>query len=68
MNSILSTAYMPPIEFFNLVKKSQKCVIEAEEYYQKQSYRTRCYILSSNGPIFLNIPIIRIHSKVTNHS
>lgn len=33
--------------------------IEACEIFQKQSYRSRCYIYSANGPLVLNVPVRR---------
>lgn len=32
--------------------------MEAHENYQKQSWRNRCTILTSNGPEILNVPVI----------
>lgn len=56
---LLSTAYFPPIDYFGLILNSDKFFIEKHEFYQKQSYRNRCNILSSNGVISLSIPIER---------
>ena len=56
---ILSTSYFPPIEYFFAIENSKEVFIESKEIYQKQSYRTRCEILSCNGPLILNIPVLR---------
>lgn len=57
-NSILlSTAYLPPIEYFSFLINSDKQIIEKYETYKKQTYRNRCYILGSNGKLALTIPI-----------
>jgi len=56
---VLSTAYLPPLEWFSLIVNSAEWEIERYERYQKQSYRSRCHILSANGTLPLYIPIER---------
>lgn len=54
---LLSTAYLPPSEYFSLILRTDKVLIESEENYLKQSYRNRCYILSAHGPQPLSVPV-----------
>ena len=54
---ILSTAYLPPIQYFATIVKHQNFLIEKKENYSKQSYRNRCTIGSANGPLDLVIPV-----------
>ena len=54
---LLSTAYLPPSEYFERLLSSGEAFIEREENYIKQSYRNRCYILSSSGPQPLSVPV-----------
>ena len=54
---LLSTAYLPPIEYFSFLINSDKQIIEKYETYKKQTYRNRCYIFGSNGKLALTIPI-----------
>ncbi|HEX2969308.1 MAG TPA: WbqC family protein [Bacteroidales bacterium] len=54
---LFSTAYLPPIDYFALITRYGKVSIEANENYIKQSYRNRCYILSSHGPHLLSVPV-----------
>jgi hypothetical protein len=54
---LVSTAYLPPVEYFSIISQSEKVLIEHEENYHKQTYRNRCYILSSHGPQMLSIPV-----------
>jgi len=54
---LLSTAYLPPAEYFARLLSSGEAFIEREENYIKQSYRNRCYILSSSGPQSLSVPV-----------
>lgn len=57
--SLLSTAYLPPVEYMSVIFRSEKVEIEQCENYQKQSYRSRCHIYSANGPLPLIIPVER---------
>jgi hypothetical protein len=54
---LLSTAYLPPVEYFSLIAHADEISIEREENYIKQSYRNRCYILSSHGKQLLSVPV-----------
>lgn len=55
---LLSTAYFPPVHYLSLVAKAGSVLIEREENYIKQTYRNRCYILTSNGVISLTVPVL----------
>jgi hypothetical protein len=57
-NYLLSSAYFPPIEYMSLVVAGNDIFIEREETYLKQTFRNRCYILSSNGPMALSVPVL----------
>ncbi|MGN1210657.1 MAG: WbqC family protein [Candidatus Cryptobacteroides sp.] len=73
MNLLLSTAYIPPIEYFAAMAagfelpplsvdgalEPSVVYLEACENYQKQSWRTRCCFLSANGPATLSVPVLR---------
>ena len=54
---LLSTAYLPPVEYFSVLAEADEILIEKEENYRKQTYRNRCYILSSHGPQMLSVPV-----------
>lgn len=56
---LLSTAYMPPVEYFAAMANSEKVFVEKCEMFQKQSYRTRCHIYSANGLLALTVPVRR---------
>lgn len=56
-NVLLSTAYLPPVEYFALLL-TENAAIEREERYQKQSYRNRTVIMNGNGALNLIIPTI----------
>ncbi|MAQ70432.1 MAG: hypothetical protein CMD23_04995 [Flavobacteriales bacterium] len=54
---ILSTAYFPPIQYFQCCVKHKRIHIEHNEYYKRHSTRNRCTILGANGPLLLTVPI-----------
>lgn len=56
-NLLLSTAYLPPIEYFHHIINAESVLIEKEENYLKQSYRNRCYIIGANGLQALSVPV-----------
>jgi hypothetical protein len=54
---LISTAYLPPLEYMSVISGAGEVLIEKEENYLKQSYRNRCYILSAHGPQILTVPV-----------
>ena len=60
---LLYPTYFSPIAHYIALAKVKKVVFEVEDNYQKQTYRTRCYIYGANGRQLLNIPV-----KHTNKS
>lgn len=54
---LISTAYLPPIEYFSLIHNADEVLIEREENYLKQTYRNRCYLLTTNGIQTLTVPV-----------
>ncbi len=54
---LISTSYLPPVEYFSLISHANEVFVENEENYIKQSYRNRCYILSAHGPQLLTVPV-----------
>jgi len=62
---ILSTAYLPPVQYFAKLIGYQNVYIEVFETYAKQSYRNRCEILSCNGPLSLIVPVIKTNGNKT---
>ena len=63
---LLGIAYFPPVSYFALIAKGMTIPptvppvvhIEAQENYQKQSWRNRCRIYAADGPEYLNFPIV----------
>lgn len=54
---LVSTAYLPPVEYFSVISRADEIFVEREENYLKQTYRNRCYILSAHGIQLLSVPV-----------
>jgi hypothetical protein len=67
MNSavILSTAYLPPLQFFGKLLLYDKIILEKHEHYVKQSYRNRCSVYGANGKLDLTIPLQHSSERTT---
>ncbi len=57
MDIYLSSAYLPPVQYFTKLASGGRCFVEQYENYVKQTYRTRCVIDSPNGMLALTIPV-----------
>ena len=55
--ALLSSAYLAPVEYYTLMNRCSKTIIEQHDHYIKQTYRNRCRIASANGVQTLSIPI-----------
>lgn len=62
-DSLLITAYFPPVSYFFCIKNSENIFIEAQENYQRQTIRNRCHIQTANGIQTLSIPIQKDEEK-----
>ncbi|MEL7587714.1 MAG: WbqC family protein [Prolixibacteraceae bacterium] len=56
---LLSSAYLPPVQYLSKFLQYDTVVIEAEENFLKQTYRNRTIILTANGPESLVIPVAK---------
>jgi hypothetical protein len=61
--AILSTAYLPPIQYINKLLNYNHCVIDRHEYFIKQTYRSRCNVYSPHGLFTLSIPLVKRNHK-----
>lgn len=61
MEVLLHPTYLPNIEHFLAVAKSDALIFETWDNFQKQTYRNRAFIYGANGKLLLNIPVI--HSQ-----
>ncbi len=63
MNILLSSAYLPPVQYFARMLQAQTIYIEQHDHYVKQTYRNRCSIVSANGAMTLTIPVEKLDGK-----
>src|SRR3569832_1559882 len=54
---LIDLHYLPSLEYFVFLLPYDTIRLEASEFYQKQRYRNRCYILTSQRVNRLTIPI-----------
>ncbi len=54
---LIESQYFPSILFFKKAIKYPVLCLEANENYQKRSYRNRCHIAGANGIQMLTIPL-----------
>lgn len=54
---LLSTAYLPPVQYFTKFLLHPEVWVEKHEHFIKQTYRNRAIILAANGPELLIVPV-----------
>ena len=60
---VLSTAYLPPIQYFTKLLHREGVLLETAENFVKQSYRNRCHIAGPEGMQPLTIPVEKSPSR-----
>ena len=58
MNVLLSTTYFGPIQWYQKLYRADEAWIERCESFQKQTYRNRCIIATTQGTQALTVPIV----------
>ena len=64
---VLTTAYMPPVDYVEAIASAELVLLEAHEHYQKQSYRNRAEVVGPNGVERLVVPVVRpggVHTPI----
>ena len=59
MEALLSTTYFGPVQWYQKLYRAEHVQIEQWESFQKQTYRNRCLIATTNGVLALTIPVER---------
>ncbi len=62
----LSTAYLAPVEYYEVLANAEEVLLEQHEFYIKQSYRNRCVISTANGLMDLTIPVEKFENGKTH--
>lgn len=63
--AVLSTAYMPNIQYVSKFLLHETIVLDIHETYLKQSFRNRFQVASANGPLDLSLPILKPNGNRT---
>ena len=61
MNVLLSTTYFGPVQWYQKLYRADEVWIERYESFQKQTYRNRCVIATTQGTQALTVPVERSH-------
>ena len=67
--ALLQTTYFGPIQWYQKLRRYDRCLIEQYDSYQKQTYRNRCIIATTSGLQALTVPVEHIappHSQREN--
>ena len=56
---LLSTTYFGPIQWYQKLYRAERVFLEHCETFQKQTYRNRCLIATTNGIQALTVPVER---------
>ncbi|MFT6827423.1 MAG: hypothetical protein ACI9Z3_001319 [Roseivirga sp.] len=65
MKSILiESQYFPSVAYFAALYQAEEVLIEANEWFEKRSYRNRCTILTANGDLDLTVPVHGANKKI----
>ena len=59
MNILLSTTYFGPVQWYQKLYRADEVWIERYETFQKQTYRNRCVIATTQGVQALTVPVER---------
>lgn len=59
MKALLSTTYFGPVQWYQKLYRSEETEIEACENFQKQTFRNRCVIATTQGTQALTFPVVR---------
>ncbi|MEP2771646.1 MAG: WbqC family protein [Fulvivirga sp.] len=62
--ALIDLQYLPSLEYFAVLFKYDKIIIEKEEHFVKQTFRNRCEILSANKVEKLSVPVIGGRKKI----
>ncbi len=59
MSVILPTTYLGPVSYYATLFHADEVIIEANEFYVKQTLRNRCVIATNQGPQVLSINVAK---------
>lgn len=63
VTALVSTSYLPSIEYLKLISVHEYFTLDVSEFWKKKTVRNRCYILSPNGIQCLSVPVSAKHNN-----
>ncbi len=57
MNSLLSSTYFGPVQWYQKLAHGGVAIIERHDHFMKQTFRNRCVIATTQGPQALTVPV-----------
>ena len=64
MKVLLSTTYFGPVQWYQKLHRAESVLMEQWESFQKQTYRNRCLIATTQGVQALTVPVVRNESSL----
>ncbi len=56
-NILIELHHLPCLDYWKTLFQADEVILEANENFNKQSYRNRTYILGANGKLALTVPV-----------
>lgn len=63
-SALLSTTYFGPVQWYQKLYRYESVCIDHQETFQKQTYRNRCLIATTQGIQALTVPVVHDASNV----
>jgi len=61
---LIELQYLPSIAFFSSLEGKEKLILESNEFFEKQTYRNRAHLLSSQQIEILTVPLQGANKKI----
>ena len=61
---LIDLQYLPSIAYFSLISQFDHVVLEAHEFFEKQTYRNRANLLASQQVETLTVPVLGANKKI----
>ncbi len=62
---VIEPHYLGNLEYYGLILQAESVVLEVNDYFPKQTFRNRCYVLGSNKVLPLIVPVSYSHRTLT---
>lgn len=63
--ALIEAHFLPSLEYWCAISSSSDLILERHEHFEKQSFRNRCFIMTTQGPARLTVPLTGKHGKTT---